>query len=535
MKGLLLCFVICFVGVFAQQLGPGGSPCKTIYFENIDGGDWTDADNWNWDQGNFQPRTIDDVEIELDWHVTVNLPSSRLVRTLKLARGNTLVIGTGVTLVLQIDALPCYPGNYVDPTDSLCKGCFNLQFQILSDQSFCDNCGDFEMIPNETRESCVCCPPGKYWGGDANAANNVVACPPCPKYQSSYGNCTDCFCCPAGSSSFEGGLCFVCPDPYNSHECGECVLCLPSLRDTNCDCHNNGACITDQTDAFGIVRDLCDCDDTSCGFGPTCNINYDDWQVGPSSPSSYIEFTLPYPFQLVYHSRSLPTGPTLKFEEGVFEIGVNVAVKPLSLDTDWEGCGYINPITNGPPGAEATIFGWDLRVWDPSNNAPVQDNITAPWHIVTPYDNLNVVNPFALHTFYYNTVETKWIDVTYTCTFNKEPTTIQNQQGTVTGPAYQLSAQYHIFVITAEDNFGTFVGTGDGSAVDQGSVFTGNARPPTATTGVTGVVSQPVPVAAPLAPVSAAVNNQNPFAEVENNAVTLIPSIFVALLVIFLF
>ena len=146
MKGLLLCFVICFVGVFAQQLGPGGSPCKTIYFENIDGGDWTDADNWNWDQGNFQPRTIDDVEIELDWHVTVNLPSSRLVRTLKLARGNTLVIETGVTLVLQIDALPCYPGNYVDPTDSLCKGCFNLQFQILSDQSFCDNCGDFGMF-----------------------------------------------------------------------------------------------------------------------------------------------------------------------------------------------------------------------------------------------------------------------------------------------------------------------------------------------------------------------------------------------------
>jgi len=237
----------------------------------------------------------------------------------------------------------------------------------------------------------------------------------------------------------------------------------------------------------------------------------------------------------VYHSRKLPTGPTVKFAPGVFEIPVDVAVKPLSLDTDWAGCNYTNPITDGPPGAEATIFGFDLRVWNPTDNAPVQDNITAPWHIVIPYDKLNVVNPFALHTFYYNTVELKWIDVTYTCAFHLEPTTIQNQQGTITGPAYQLSAQYHIFVVEEYDTFGPFIGTGDGSTVDQGSVFSGNARPPTATTGVTGVVSQPVPVAAPQAPVSAAVNNQDPFAEApKNSATTLIPSIFVALLVLLL-
>jgi len=147
---------------------------------------------------------------------------------------------------------------------------------------------------------------------------------------------------------------------------------------------------------------------------------------------------------------------------------------------------------------------------------------------------LNVVNPFALHTFYWNTVELKWIDVTYTCLFVVPPPTIQNQQGTITGPAYQLSAQYHVFINIADDTFGTNVGTGDGSGVDQGSVFSGNARPPTATTGVTGVLPVPLPAAAPQAPVSAAVNNQDPFAEPSNSA-SLIPSIFVALLALFLF
>lgn len=478
---------------------------KQVYFKSILPGAWEDAENW---LGNFAPRTLDNVFIDIDEQTIVTLSASRIARSLTVTLGNDLEIEDGATLVLANGFFPCEEGNFVDPNSITCGSCTGLGFQNLADQSHCNNCGDFLKIPNPDRTGCDFCPAGTVFDVNCTAitCDPAAVCLPCPVYQTSDGFGGPCVCCPAGSSSNGGEPCFVCPPGTDSHECGECVPCLPSLRDRDCPdfpngalCNNQGTC-SDITDNFGLERSVCSC---NSGFiGPSCQVDTSDdlYTVSTISASSDTTITLPFPFESYnLQTRALPVGPNFEFPAGTVVFDVNAAIRPLGLETDYTAEGYVDPVATPPadcPSCVPQIFGWDLQAWDVSTNGAIQQNITGPYWINVPYDKLNeVVNPNAIHVFYWNEAETKWIDVQYHCTAYTGPIQfIIDDEGVLSIAAFELSAQYQVFLVEDENNWGPDVEVGNNQPGSPS--FYGDHRPQTATTGITGLQ----PVAAPNDP-----------------------------------
>lgn len=473
---------------------------KQVYFKSLLPGAWEDGENWI---GNQAPRTIDNVFVDIDEQAIVTLSASRIARSLTVTLGNDVEIEDGATLVLANGFFPCEEGNFVDPSTITCGSCTGLGFQNLADQSSCNNCGEFLQIPNPDRTGCHFCPAGTIFDETCVAitCDAATACLPCPVYQTSDGFGGPCECCPAGSSSNAGEPCFICPDGTDSHECGECVPCLPSLRDRDCPdfpngnvCNDVGSCNGTITDNFGLVRSVCQC---PSGFvGPSCQISSGDGFVVSTDLTFFVpeSLTLPFSFESYnLQSRSLPVGPTIDFPAFTFSADVNAGIRPLGLETDFVAEGYVDPVATLPEDCTscvAQIFGFDLQVWDPSNNAAIQQNITGPYFINIPYDQLNeVVNPNALHVFYWNEAEAKWIDVQYHCTDYTGPIQfIIDDEGVLSVAAFELSAQFHVYLIEDENNWGDDEQVGNNQPGSPS--FYGDHRPPTATTGISGV--QPV-------------------------------------------
>lgn len=523
---------------------------KQVHFSNTIGGIWLEPTNW------FEslPRNIDNVFIELNDQTVVTAAHSVIAKSLTISMGNDFEIEDNINVVLSAHAPPCGPGRFVHFDTLECTECPDLHFQEFSDLPFCSSCvANEDGISNADKTACEPCPAGTEFNNDWEETCTALDCTvedvclTCPKNTVSNGEGDSCKCCPGGTQTAGEGssVCERCPDGEDSYTCGDCVPCLPTLRGEACKytlsptsavqtCALNGECIREFYDGDEIfyISGICEC---YLGFeGPSCQIDSDsnDYTISHIEAGDGFVYTFPFPYESYnLKSRSIPVGPTIGIAPGTFSTDNGIAVRPLGLELDFVSLGYADPtvtLPNDCPECVAQIFGFEILVWVDETNAPIQQDFDGPFWIQVPYDNLpEVVNPNALHAYYYNDFENKWIDVEYTCPTGERTHFIVDDEGAFYIAAYELTAQYHIFLNEAENNWGDDTGTGNGQNDD--STGSGDHRPSTATTGITGLQ----PAAAPTDPGQATLSpGQNLNQDKESSsASSLVVSIFVLLVV----
>lgn len=502
----------------AATHGLGIAPNR-IYISYVDpnNGNWTSpASNWATEETvpreELLPSTLDDVLINNHNEVVVTLrsPNKRFIRSLTIGSGNTLVIGTNSELTAG-PPTESPVGQFVDSCDGLPTQCPVDWVQSKENQAFCISCALTSQVANADQSECVFCPAGKVFNGTLDAG---MRCQNCSMFQDSDGAGSECRDCPAHFSSFGGEPCFPCPPPTDSHTGGPCVLCLPDLREEYCpwgfsgtgECSGEGTCVEGLDPVTLAERQICACDDESAG--PNCGITNDSGFVVRDCGFGDCQVTIPFPFGF---TRATPTGPILYLTFEAIGVAYKSAYRLNTAGTDFGMFGLQNPYTSPPAGFEATIFSFELFVWDSFTNAPVQE-VYSPIRVTVPYDELDeLANPWALELFYWNAVQSEWIQVSRTC-FGENKRQVDRfgfkqiltQQGLVEFELYQASAQFAVFKAlpgTTEipgNPPGVLApnpltpNTGNGFSNN----FNGEARPPHITTGIAGVLPVP-PVADP--------------------------------------